>query len=252
MSKDQAHAFLALWNAITSESVQPEYEKWHSFEHVPERVGLPGFVQATRYRSVTQPLRYFTSYQLGSLDALSTPEYRDVFTNPTPWSVRMRQVLRDFYRLPCQVGGVHGVGSASQLGTLRWRSTRPDLTEKINDLLHALVNNGQAIRAEWGFAPPTEEYWLPNTSSSNLQGVGIEHVLVLQHLDADFLKSSMLSLVQLLGTHASSLGHPEYFEQLTHVCQDEMSNSLGTRRPPHTTLFNQYIGDPGHDFSTKT
>ena len=246
MSNDQAQAFLALWNAIANESVQPEYEKWHSFEHVPERVGLPGFVQATRYRSVTQPLRYFTSYQLRSLDALSTPEYRDVFTNPTPWSVRMRQVLRDFYRLPCQVGGVHGVGSARQLATLQWRSTRPDLTEKINDLLHALVNNGRAIRAEWGYASPTDEYWLPNTSS-NLQGVGIEHVLLLQHLDADALINSMESLIQLLEPHFSSVDRPEYFEQLTHVRQDEMSHPWGTRRPPHITLFNQFTGDFGHD-----
>ncbi len=251
MSTGQPKAFLALWNAITSHSVQSEYEKWHSFEHVPERVGLPGFIQAKRYRSVNQPLRYFTLYDLRCLDALSTQEYRDVFTNPTPWSARMRKVLTDFYRLPCQVGSVYGIGSATQLATLQWRSTTADLAEKINHQLHEMVSNGRAICAEWGFAPPTEEYWLPN-ASSDLKGDGIEHVLLLQHLDADDLKNSALSFVDFLGHHASSLGQPEYFEQLTHVRQDEIGDSLGTRRSPHTTLFNKSIGDHGHELSAKT
>ena len=45
---------------------------------VPERVGLPGFIEARRYRShddasSPQPPRYFTCYWLASIDALVTP-----------------------------------------------------------------------------------------------------------------------------------------------------------------------------------
>lgn len=241
MSSGQVRAFLALWNGIVSAQVQTEYDSWHSFEHVPERVGLPGFVEALRYRSVDQPLRYFTCYRLRSLDALSTPEYRDVFTHPTPWSARMRLVLRDFYRLPCEVGGAQGLGSASQLATLQWRSASPGLTAHLNSWLQAQVLSAAVVRAEWGFAPPGEDYWLPNTTNS-LQGVGQDHVIMLQHLDAQVLRLSMQALVDFLKPRVSSLAMPEYFELLTHVRQEALDSSPGQRRPPHTPLFDQFNG----------
>jgi hypothetical protein len=241
MSGVQAQAFLALWNGIASAQVQPEYESWHSFEHVPERVGLPGFVEATRYRSVAQPLRYFTCYSLRSLDALATPEYRDVFTHPTPWSARMRLVLRDFYRLPCEVGGVHGLSSASQLATLQWRSASPPLAASFNRCLQALVLQGAAVRAQWGLAPPGEDYWLPNTANS-LQGAGQDHVLMLEHLDAQALRRCVQAVVEFLQPQVSSIAQPEYFELLTHVRQDALDSPPGTRRAPHTQLFDQFNG----------
>lgn len=239
MSSVQALAFLALWNGIESAQVQAEYDIWHSFEHVPERVGLPGFVEAARYRSVDQPLRYFTCYSLRSLDALGTSEYRDVFTHPTPWSARMRLVLRDFYRLPCEVGGVHGLGSASQLSTVQWRSASPGLVAQLNHWLHALVLSGAAIRAEWGFSLPGEDYWLPNTVNS-LEGAGQDHVLMLQHMDAKILRRSMQTLVAFLQPQVSCMAMPEYFELLTHVRQDGLDSPPGQRRAPHTRLFDQF------------
>lgn len=242
MSGSHAQAFLALWNGIASAEVQTEYESWHSFEHVPERVGLPGFVQATRYRAVAHNLRYFTCYSLRTLAALETPEYRDVFTHPTPWSARMRKVLCDFYRLPCTLGGVHGLGSASQLATLQWRSASPNLPTQLNACLQDMVEQGQAIRADWGVAPLGDAYWMPNTTNG-LTGVGQDHVLLLQHLDAESLQKNIQSLQDFLLPRASSLGDPEYFEQLTHVRQEELDSPPGTRRLPHATLYDQFTGD---------
>jgi len=242
MNGVQAQAFLALWNGIESPKVQAEYDCWHSFEHVPERVGLPGFVEASRYRSVDQPLRYFTCYSLRTLDALVTPEYRDVFTHPTPWSARMRLVLRDFYRLPCEVGGVHGLGSASRLSTVQWRSASAALVAQLNDWLRQLVLSGQAVRAVWGFAPPGQDYWLPNTANS-LQGAGQDHVLMLQHLDAKVLRRVMQNLVVFLQPKVSYVALPEYFELLTHVRQYGLDSPPGQRRSPHTLLFHQFNGE---------
>lgn len=239
MSDVSVRALLALWNDIESTDVQPEYESWHSFEHVPERVGLPDFVEAMRYRSVTQPLRYFTCYRLRSLQALHSPEYGDVFTHPTPWSVRMRLVLRNFYRMPCELGGLHGVSTAGQLATLQWRSTDPGLQDPLNDRLQHLVLTGMLIRAEWGVEQMTEAYWLPNTAN-RLQGPGQNYVLLLQHMDRDTLHESSQALFTFLQSHASSVIAPEYFEQLTHVRQDALTHSPRVRQEPLTTLFNQF------------
>lgn len=54
MSLSDQAAFLALWNGVSSEDARAEYEHWHTFEHVPERTALPGFLDAERYRSTDQ------------------------------------------------------------------------------------------------------------------------------------------------------------------------------------------------------
>lgn len=242
MNRSEHQAFLALWNGVTQDADQLEYETWHSFEHVPERVALPGFVQGTRYRSLEQPRRYFTCYGLRGLDALETPAYGEVFTHPTPWSARMRRVLCDFYRLPCEVHGAFGVGTASQLATVLWRSSGPGLMTVINTNLQAQVAAGRLVRAEWGTSAPGESYWLPNVDR-HLQGDGAHHVALLQHLDPHHLHLGVRSLVAALGQAGVADVQVEHFVQLTHVRHDALSGTPGVRRPPRTTLFDHFKGD---------
>jgi hypothetical protein len=45
-----APAILALWNDYPS-GLAEEYEAWHTFEHVPERLTVPGMRAARRYVS---------------------------------------------------------------------------------------------------------------------------------------------------------------------------------------------------------
>jgi hypothetical protein len=52
--------FLALWNDFDP-AREAEYECWHTFEHVPERVGIPGFLSGRRYRAAERSeSQYFT------------------------------------------------------------------------------------------------------------------------------------------------------------------------------------------------
>jgi hypothetical protein len=44
-------AFLALWNEVGA-TRQAEYDLWHTLEHVPQRVGVPGFISGHQYRTV--------------------------------------------------------------------------------------------------------------------------------------------------------------------------------------------------------
>lgn len=39
---------LAIWNGIAPEA-EAEFVAWHVREHIPERVGLPGFLRGRRY-----------------------------------------------------------------------------------------------------------------------------------------------------------------------------------------------------------
>src|SRR5829696_3377285 len=105
-------AFLALWNDFDP-ARDDEYNCWHTFEHVPERVGIDGVLSGRRYvareRSAS---RYFTLYELSGLEALDGPGYMDVVEHPTEWSASMRPSFSNFVRRPCttefSVGQGHG------------------------------------------------------------------------------------------------------------------------------------------------
>ncbi len=244
MSGCDTTAFLALWNGIAREGDRAEYEHWHSFEHVPERTALPGFVEAERYRSTDAARSYFTLYRLASLDALDTPMYRDVFTHPTPWSARMRATLSDFYRLPCVQLGIHGLSRAPRLVTLRWRSNAADLPAQLNAQLNAWLAeqglHGRLVHAEWGWAPPSEAYWKPNMADDGTGGEGVEHCALLWHFDVPALEAVCAALAAFLQPLASGLGTPQHFELQSTVRNPSVRAPATERMAPHATLFHHY------------
>jgi hypothetical protein len=125
-------AFLALWNDL-ERGREPEYDEWHTREHVPERVAAPGFLSGRRYVNRAHPVhRYFTFYEAAGMEAFHTPQYLDLLNNPTPWSASMRPSFRNFLRAPCTLERMAGHGMGAALAVLRVRladaATPPDLS----------------------------------------------------------------------------------------------------------------------------
>ena len=113
-----ASAFLALWNDISPHR-EAEYDQWHTLEHVPERVSVSGFRGARRYvdRRRAQH-QYFTLYEVQSIPVFTSPEYRDLLDNPTPWSLSMRPDFSNFLRAICEVTMSRGTGAGAALACL--------------------------------------------------------------------------------------------------------------------------------------
>ena len=239
MSHSNAGALLALWNSISSPGLALEYETWHTFEHVPERVGLPGFIEARRYRSLQDPTQYYTWYRVATLEAFSTPEYLGVVSHPTPWSARMRRELRDFYRMPCVTGGICGNSSASRLATLRLRSTAPDFADRLNARLKQMVQEGALVRTQWALAVPSDDFPVPNVEA-NATVQGQDFVVMLEHLDGQALRNGTETLLQFPSALAASPVQPAYFELLTLVRQDELTGPLDERQPRRTDLMDTF------------
>ena len=241
-------AFLALWNRIASPALQREYETWHAFEHVPERVGLPGFAEARRYRSwdvdaAGVPL-YFTVYGLDHLDALDTPQYRDVFAQPTPWSARMRTQLRAFDRQPCTLAGAWGTSGAGQLCTLQLRGGA-QAWAVLERVLAALVHDAHLVSAQWGQVQAAPAFVVPIPNSANSAGrsdtaPGTDAVLLLQGLDRGTLAASTAQLAAALATVAHTVRPPEFFELQTQVRQADLAHPLTARQPALMPLFHSF------------
>jgi len=114
---------VAIWNDITPEGRADFYE-WHNREHMPERVGIPGFRRGRRYVALAgasggRP-EFFTLYETDSPEVLAGADYLDRLNHPTPWTQRAIAQFRNLARSLCRVALSLGTGQGGMIMTLRY------------------------------------------------------------------------------------------------------------------------------------
>lgn len=115
----KGNAFMIIWHDIKAES-EPEYHRWHTREHMPERLNIPGFQRGRR--GVAWPLdrhRYLTLYEAKELATFGSPEYLQRLNNPTPWSVKVQPAFLNFVRSACDIVLSRGEGVGGAMATIR-------------------------------------------------------------------------------------------------------------------------------------
>ena len=149
----QEPGILAVWNDC-DRMREAEYENWYRNEHLPERVGVPGFRFGRRYEAIggASP-RFFTYYELDAPGILVSAPYLERSNNPTPWTRKImgEEIFRNINRTACRqtwrIGRLRG-GFAL---TVRW--TDAPAVQTANARLRAvsaeLIEKGVAIRAEF-------------------------------------------------------------------------------------------------------
>lgn len=108
---------LAIWNGVAAGG-DVEFNDWHTREHMPERVGIPGFLRGRRYTAVIGAPRYFTLYETEHVSTLASPAYLERVNDPTPWTRRCLPLFRDTKRTACRVSASVGSGIGGVLATL--------------------------------------------------------------------------------------------------------------------------------------
>lgn len=105
-------AAMLLWYDIVPEQIA-EHDDWHTRQHFPERLGIPGFMRAQRWVASSPGPRYFIVYEVSDLDVLTSAPYLERLNNPTAWTSRTMPSFRGMVRGFCRLEGSHG----SVLGT---------------------------------------------------------------------------------------------------------------------------------------
>ena len=95
-----------------SASRRSEFEHWHTHEHFPERLGIPGFRRATRWTSAAGDEGIFVMYELDDYDVLASPAYLTRLNAPTAWSTRLMPEHRNMVRSQCRVLESRGINAA--------------------------------------------------------------------------------------------------------------------------------------------
>jgi len=110
---------VAIWHDIAPEG-REEFYQWHGQEHMPERVGIPGFLRGRRYVAVRADLEFFNLYEALSLEVLTGSDYLARLNHPTPWTVSTVKHFRKVARSICRVAFSAGRGSGGLAATFRF------------------------------------------------------------------------------------------------------------------------------------
>jgi hypothetical protein len=105
------------WNVAASD--RTEFHDWHSKEHLPERLSIPGFLRGSRWESTDGGGDFFVVYELEAYEMLTSEAYLARLNSPTPWSTRMMPRHRNMVRSQCRVMASSGAGVATYMTTLR-------------------------------------------------------------------------------------------------------------------------------------
>ncbi|MGJ7493358.1 hypothetical protein [Variovorax sp. ZT4R33] len=130
---------VAIWNDI-AEAGRAQFYAWHLQEHMPERVGIPGFVRGRRYRAAdaaTQP-EFFTLYETTTFQVIQGADYLSRLNEPTDWTRAATAYFRATTRSLTRVFASHGVGSGGALLTLRFDMADDAMTAAVPRLASAL------------------------------------------------------------------------------------------------------------------
>jgi hypothetical protein len=112
-------AFLAVWNDVPPE-LEEEFNVWYMREHMPERVGVPGFLGGRRYIDWERSFhRYFALYPTQTLAVLNGPDYLARLNAPSPWTQKMFPKILNYVRGACRIVASRSEGVGGFVATIR-------------------------------------------------------------------------------------------------------------------------------------
>ena len=127
---------------ITSMDVDPadeqDFNLWYDREHLAERVGIEGFLEARRWIAEEAPTKYFCTYSTDRFETLSSPAYKEVLANQTEWSKKHISRFRNFGRVVGRITASRGQGRGAALGVVRLRpgaEDRESRRQRLRELL---------------------------------------------------------------------------------------------------------------------
>lgn len=129
---------VAIWHDIAPEGREAFYA-WHGQEHMPERVGIPGFLRGRRYAAIEASLEFFNLYEALSVEVLKGQDYTARVNAPTPWTLAAVKHFRSVARSICLVAHSAGPAQGGLIATLRYDVPEAQTAEHKAALLRQFV-----------------------------------------------------------------------------------------------------------------
>ena len=137
---------LCIWTAVDPEH-ELDFNRWYDREHMQERVAIPGFQSARRFRAIDAcPRPYLALYDTDDLSVFTSEPYRKAFANQTEWSLRNFARMQGTQRRVGQLVVEAGAGEGGMLALFVVPAGGFD-TASLRTLLAAAAGRDHVIRA---------------------------------------------------------------------------------------------------------
>jgi hypothetical protein len=90
-------AYLLVANDVTPDA-ETDFNRWYENQHLAERLGVPGFLNARRYLAQSASLRYVAFYETEGVETFTSAAYRARLAGPTDWTQRVMPSFRNMHR----------------------------------------------------------------------------------------------------------------------------------------------------------
>lgn len=171
---------------VAPEAIE-EHDRWHTHEHLPERLSIPGFLRGTRWIASDGEPRYMVVYEVEDLGVLTSEAYLARLNNPTPWTQKMMPHYRGMRRGLCNVAGSFGFGQGGTACLLRF-SAHEGRAAELQDWLLREVLPGVPSKAGLGSAHLLQgAAAAAMTNEQRIRGAdqGVDSALIVTGYDAD-------------------------------------------------------------------
>lgn len=97
-----------------------DHDDWHTYEHLHERLSVPGFRRASRWISDGEGPHYLVIYEVDNVDVGTSQPYLEKLNNPTRWTREIMPRFRGMVRGYCDVAATSGFGLGNRITALRF------------------------------------------------------------------------------------------------------------------------------------
>ena len=204
----RGRAFLSMWSGVL-QGYERELDRWHTIEHMPERLGVPGFLRGRRYvhtRASDHPL--FILYEAAHIETFRSPGLVARLNDPTEWSKKVQPGLVNFVRSPCHTLISLGDGLGGALMAIRVSGDIANTAE----VSHSLASAAPRIARFHGITAVHIGQHVPEiasgeTAETRLRPVAatprFSHVVLVEAIGSRELDEAMPNVVDI-ATAASS------------------------------------------------
>ncbi len=172
-----------------------EHDDWHTHEHLPERLAIPGIRRGTRWVALQGQPRYLVLYEVADLDTLASGAYLERLNHPTPWTAKMMPHYRGMTRGLCSVLGSYGLGMG-HVGLLSRFKPLPGQESTVGDWLNQEILPRLPMRRGLGSVHLLRGALAPQmTREQRIRGVdiGVDHALLI----TGYSQEALVALAQL-------------------------------------------------------
>lgn len=206
MAENLSSGILVVWTDVLA-AHETEFNSWYNEQHLPERLAVPGILNARRYVGITSP-KYLAYYEAETPEIMASDYYAERLANPTERTQRVMPWFVGTVRSICKVKANfgHGVGGAVQTVTFSVGQVAEPLPDWIaGHALPEVASHLGCVRVQlWHTDPSITNRPSPEQAMRPQRDRAADWVIIVEAVAESALQEIIPSLSKQLSEHGAT------------------------------------------------